>query len=55
MAVGKMDQPTGPSGILSSSRPQSKAGGKSTVPSKPGFLKSPGAKMPAASKRMGRR
>lgn len=51
--VGVMDKPTGPSGILASNRPKTKAGGKRRMGSTKGLVSSPGKTMIAARK-MGR-
>ncbi len=48
-----MAKPTGPTGILSSSRPQTKAGGKRTMGSSKGMVSSPAKAM--AGRKMGRR
>ena len=52
MAVGKMDKPTGPTGILSSRRPMPKAGGK-LVQGSGGIVNSPAKKM--SGRKIGRR
>jgi hypothetical protein len=46
MAVGPMDKPTGPTGILKSNRPTPKVGGKKTMGGTRGLTNSPAAKMP---------
>lgn len=55
MAIGSMDKPTGPVGILSSSRPGVRSGGKKTMGGTKGIVSSPGKKMLGARKISGRR
>lgn len=47
MAIGPMDKPTGPTGILTSNRPTPKAGGTKTMGGTKGIVSTPFKKAPA--------